>query len=233
MTPRHVAGFAAVLAASVALHLAAFVWVPGREGAEATGADGTALVSVEAADAALAELVAAWDAPQPTVFDTAPDAPTPAISDQAPAATGADAAPDPAPLPRIKAPVAAADLPPLPDSLALAAAAPQRAAGGTGDNAGGKQGRATAATQDPGQVQSVKAAWGAAIRARLEAAKRPPTPRRGRQGDPVADHLAVRGACGCAGHGEFRTPRHGSRRHSGRPPRPLSANTGRTDQQQL
>lgn len=116
--------------------------------------------------------------------------PPPAVLDQVP---------DPAPLPRIKAPVATADLPPLPDSLALPAAqsapqakpkpaqakprqsatsssavAAQRAAGGTGGNAGGKQGRATAATQDPGQVQSAKAAWGAAIRARLESAKRPP-----------------------------------------------------------
>lgn len=86
MTARVQAGAALLLA--VALHVGAFAMAPEPAGAVASGASGADLVSLEAVDASMADLVQAWDRP-PAVADATPP--------QQPISNKADTPPDLAP----------------------------------------------------------------------------------------------------------------------------------------
>jgi periplasmic protein TonB len=99
------------LGLAVALHLGAFALRPGPAGAVASGEGGDALVSVQAADAGLVTLVAAWDAPPPAVAPVS--API-----EAPALPQADALPMPAPeAPPVMAALAPPAMPVVVDAL--------------------------------------------------------------------------------------------------------------------
>ncbi|MFN4156415.1 MAG: TonB family protein [Paracoccaceae bacterium] len=93
---------ACALALAIGLHLGAFAFRPAPAGAVSSGSGGEALVSLQAADASLAELVADWDRPPQAVPDPAPALAQPGAS---------------APPPRLAAPAdttpALSSLPPL------------------------------------------------------------------------------------------------------------------------
>lgn len=92
------------LGLALALHLGAFAWAPEAPAALASGDGGVDLISLEAADASIAELVAEWDRP--------PELTPPA-----------DASPE-APQPQADPPPMAQVTPDLPPVLAMAAPAP-------------------------------------------------------------------------------------------------------------
>lgn len=81
------------VAVAVALHIGLFALQPEPAGAVSSGAGGADLVSLQAADAVLADLVAAWDAPPQMMADLPGDLTSP----QATAAPTLSASPDPAP----------------------------------------------------------------------------------------------------------------------------------------
>lgn len=124
MIARAQAGLAVVLA--LGLHVAAFSWRPDPAGAVAAGAGGADLASLQAADATLADLVAAWDRPPipeiAALADLAPppmgDAP-PVLAPAAEAAPVRIPSPEAMPLPQMAEapPTADVSLPPpaLPD----------------------------------------------------------------------------------------------------------------------
>lgn len=110
---------AAALSLALLLHLGAFALRPAPAGASASGAGGSDLISIQPADARIANLVAAWQSP-PQTSTTPPDQ-TPAIIDSAlPVPPAAEAAPDlpalpaPAAPPRAESPPSAVDSPPAP-----------------------------------------------------------------------------------------------------------------------
>ncbi|MDO9526938.1 MAG: TonB family protein [Gemmobacter sp.] len=110
-------GLAALsLVAAVGLHVGGFALIPDLAGAVSSGDSGEDLVSLQAADASLTELVAAWDRP-PTV-ETAPVlalAPPVAMSDQPPPATVVDAMPPIPPAPDQMTFVPISEPPPMAD----------------------------------------------------------------------------------------------------------------------
>ena len=192
-------GLAVFVALSGALHLAALGLFGGQEGAEAAGDGGQALVSIEAADGTLTNLVAAWDRP-PEVTDRSPDLrrvagdPAPTPSNPVPVLDQPSllplARPDPASPPDSDPAFRAPELPapppaepnaqpePAKPAPPVSAARPGQTASGSGNgDASGRQAAAAAATVDPGRIESARAEWGASIRARIEGAKRAPRTR--------------------------------------------------------
>lgn len=108
------------LVAALGLHMAAFAMRPGEPGAVSAGDGGADLVSIQPADAAIADLVARWDRPPETASTpfaamTVPAMPNPALT--APAAITAPTLPLPT------AP-AAPSLPEPPPAAATALPAP-------------------------------------------------------------------------------------------------------------
>lgn len=191
-------------------HLLAFALWPQTPagGAEAAGAEGRALVSLAGASAQMTELIAAWERPPetaaapemvqpepveaPPVAQAMPDLSArpdlPALALPAPSAPEAPAIrtapvtppkPKPAPKPAKAKPAPKAEKP----AAKAAPAAPAQAAKGSGGGASaGQSGAAKAATLSKGQVQSLRAEWGARIRARIERKKRYPTGAGGAKG---------------------------------------------------
>lgn len=191
-------------------HLLAFALWPQTPagGAEAAGAEGAALVSLAGASAQMTELIAAWERPpetaaapvmaQPEPLEAPPVARAmpdlsarpdlPALALPAPSAPEAPAIrtapvtppkPKPAPKPAKAKPAPKAEKP----AAKAAPAAPAQAAKGSGGGASaGQSGAAKAATLSKGQVQSLRAEWGARIRARIERKKRYPTGAGGAKG---------------------------------------------------
>lgn len=110
---------AAALSLALLLHLGAFALRPAPAGASASGAGGSDLISLQPADASIADLVAAWQEP-PQTSSIAPDQ-KPAIIDSAlpmPPATEAvpefPALPSTPTAPLAERPPAAVDAPPAP-----------------------------------------------------------------------------------------------------------------------
>ncbi len=187
------AGLWGFVALSGALHLAAFGWLEAQGGAEAAGETGEALVSIEAAEGALADLVAAWEAPPPVVDASLPSQILPAPAPETPPEIQPETPPEPpaAPpppslamplpdsLPAIRPPEPAPRPKPVPpkprrEPPRAAQKAGQKAAGSGGGVASGNRGGAEASTATQSQIDSARGKWGAAIRARIEAAKRTP-----------------------------------------------------------
>jgi len=103
---------AAAIAMAAGLHLGAFALRPASVGAVSSGAGGEGLVSLQSADASIAEMVEAWD--KPPEIETTPDAtpPQPVHNIEAPALrTALGAAPS---LPQVASPMA---LPSVADAL--------------------------------------------------------------------------------------------------------------------
>ena len=101
------------LGAALGLHVGAFALQPGPAGAVSSGAGGTALVSLAAADGTLADIVATWD--RPPVLDQ-PASPQPVLAPQDPApdlARPAPAQPDLPVLPGLAALPMTEDRPPV------------------------------------------------------------------------------------------------------------------------
>ena len=99
----------AALGLALALHLGAFAWAPEAPAALASGDGGVDLISLEAADASIAELVAEWDRP--------PELTPPELTPPA------DDSPE-APQPQADPPPTAQVTPDLPPVMAMAAPAP-------------------------------------------------------------------------------------------------------------
>jgi protein TonB len=86
------------LCLAVGLHLAAFALRPGAAGAASSGAGGLDLLTLQAADPAIAGLVAEWDRPPvPVAEPSLPDAPEAPLLSEAPDLPAPEAAP-PVPL---------------------------------------------------------------------------------------------------------------------------------------
>ena len=196
-------------AAALGVHLAGFAlwgWQAPSAGAQAAGAGGTALVTIAPADAALAAVIDSWDRPPntapdlperpPQVAEAAPDLPAPDLpapepdpasaKPTAPLQPKADAAPNP------DAPGAQTRPKPRPTPPAAPAAPAQQAAGQGGGATAGEAGSDAAATAETAAVADARLAWGAAIRARIEARKAYPRDGRGASGT-VTLRLSVAG----------------------------------------
>ncbi|WP_409625776.1 TonB family protein, partial [Gemmobacter sp.] len=109
----------------------------------------------------------------------APPPPRPAPPPPAPA-EGAPSLPDP---PRVAAPPPRPAPPPQP--VARPAQPAQKAAGAGGGAAAGNRGKAAASTEARASRDDLRAAWGAAIRARIERQKSYPPAARGAVGKVV------------------------------------------------
>ncbi|MFY0310669.1 energy transducer TonB [Leisingera sp. D0M16] len=182
------------------IHVALFATAP-RSGAQSSGAGGDALVSVQAADATIAEMVEAWQRPpqtvpqletplpQPLTIPAAPAVPRFELA-QAPRAAAQIALARPAPAETLE--VDTTPPPPPPEEKPEAAAKPepqqarkaeqttasragQRAAGSGGGAQAGQAGGSAAATAQAGQQAKLQAVWGARIRALIERRKRFPS----------------------------------------------------------
>lgn len=197
------ARFQALLALSLAviLHLAAFAMRPDAAGASASGAGGSDLITLQAADGSMADLVATWQTPpqvspapsapasptQPeapalpqTSDDLPPDLPAlpqPATApkpDTAPQIESAPPRPEAPPAPAPEKP-AAKPAKPAPPAAKPAPSVPAQVAAGTGGGAAaGQGGKAAASTLSQAQANDALAGWGASIRARIEKRKRYP-----------------------------------------------------------
>ena len=188
--------------AAILAHVALFAHVP-EEGSDAGGVGGAALISLKAADAAVAEMVETWDRPPLVTSDVEPDLPqvpteTAAIADlphidlaEVPRAEMRMAVLSPA-LPeglgvdrealRSPPPPLRAERPrpeDVPETARKAeqsspGRAAQKAAGRGGQSQAGQAGRAEVATASKGEQARAQAIWGAKIRSRIERAKRYP-----------------------------------------------------------
>ncbi|MDR7123954.1 TonB family protein [Pseudotabrizicola sp. 4114] len=93
------------LTLAIGLHIAAFVSQPAPAGAVSSGAGGEDLVSLQAADASLADLVADWDRPPQPVTEPAPELAMPEAPEPPPQmAALAEPALPPAPPPMLALP---------------------------------------------------------------------------------------------------------------------------------
>ncbi|MCA0270664.1 MAG: energy transducer TonB [Proteobacteria bacterium] len=213
MTTRTLFEGGAFVALALALHAGVFVLRPAPAGVSSSGNGGTELLSLQAASASVAEMVAEFDrlaAPAPPAelpvapagvslptLDL-PDLPVlPSAPVEAPLPPSALAAPQPAPdqppaPPAEPPPETPPEPKPAPEKAADAApkkrqqshdSAGQRAAGAGGGTAAGNQGKASVATLSEGKERDLRAEWGAAIRARIERAKRYPGGAAGAEGE--------------------------------------------------
>ncbi|MEZ5685316.1 MAG: energy transducer TonB [Paracoccaceae bacterium] len=182
-------------------HAAAFVVVPGPGAAVASGEEGTALMSLEAAAPSYVAMVERFDNPPlpslpqlqpfaPPRLDLPPLPPLPALDVAAlplprfdappPPEVQTPPAPQPKPQPKPPKPVPkrqaspAADKPPpaaKPAARASDGVAAQRAAGAGGGAQAGLGGQDRAASVSEGRQRDLRAQWGAQIRARIERRK--------------------------------------------------------------
>lgn len=201
-TGLEIAGFTGL---ALALHVAVFGWSPGgTAGVEGAGDGGAARISLLAASADVAAMVARFDAPEvpaaalasplPPPEFRVPEVELPALAplpapDLAPPEPKADPAPQkveaPKPAPRKEPPPKA-----KPRATGTHDSAGQRAAGSGGGGVAGDNGAAQETVTGTGKVANLRAQWGATIRARIERAKRYP-PAAGRQGGKVTVRLSV------------------------------------------
>lgn len=195
MSGRAQAFLALVLAGG--LHVSAFALYPPSLGAASSGAGGESLLTLQAADGALADLVAEWDRPpaalhvsEPQGFKAPEPAPPPEIPSIAPQEIALPDMPriEALPLPVQPEPVVAVEPPPpvpkppvkprprpeaKPAARPAAAPAPQsvapaRKAAGSGDGAAAGEGaEAQAATRSKAQQVDLERRWGAKIHARI------------------------------------------------------------------
>lgn len=212
MDARLQGGIAVALA--VGLHLAAFSLGPQEAGAVSAGAGGENLASLQAADAAIAELVEDWDQPPevdaaavaelpaPEAFEARPDlemppditppsVPTievPALVDRLPAIAPPPPRPEPAAKPEPKA--RPAPKPATAKKKPSNGQAAQKAAGSGGGAQAGDGGAAQSATLSKARINDLRAGWGAAIRGRIERRKSYPSAARGASGT-VTVQLAI------------------------------------------
>lgn len=199
-TGLEIAGFTGL---ALALHVAVFGWSPGgTAGIDGAGDGGEARISLLAASADVAEMVARFDAPE--VPAAALATPLPPLEFQVPQVELPALAPLPAPdLTPPPAPKAEAEPPkpkpapkkePPPKTKPRATAthdtAGQRAAGSGGGGVAGNNGTAQETVAGTGKVANLRAKWGATIRARIERAKRYPSAA-GRVGGKVTVRLSV------------------------------------------
>lgn len=195
-----IAGFTGL---ALALHVAVFGWSPGGTAAvEGAGDGGEARISLLAASADVAEMVARFDAPELPAAALATPLPPPEF--RVPEVALPSLAPLPAPdLTPPPAPKAEAEPPkpkpapktePSPKTKPRATAthdtAGQRAAGSGGGGVAGNNGTAQETVTGTGKVANLRAKWGATIRARIERAKRYPSAA-GRVGGTVTVRLSV------------------------------------------
>ena len=200
-------GIAVTLA--VGVHLAGFSLGPDKGGAVSAGVGGDALVSLQAADAVIADLVEDWDSPpevetapladlkNPETFDAPPslEAPpeivpptvpmmrAPQLSDALPAISPPPAPPKPVAKPQPKpTPKAEAAPKPAAKKKASGGQAAQKAAGSGGGAQAGDAGKAGSATLSKARINDLRAGWGAAIRNRIERRKSYPSGARGASG---------------------------------------------------
>jgi protein TonB len=194
---REIALFGAL---SLALHGGLFLQFSGG-GTDGAGDGGASVVTIAAADATLAALVAEWDRPP----DAATDAPTPQPApsdveatlrtpDAARIVNGLPPAPLPLPDPALAAPMPRTSAPPLPDTRPVprpepaqaertAAAQPSAAhrASGAGDGAtAGQQATGSGTTLSPQRRATLQAEWAGAIQSRIARQQRYPA---GNHGD--------------------------------------------------
>lgn len=235
MTPGQVqAGVAVALA--LAVHLGAFALGPEAGGAAASGAGGADLLTLQAADGAMAALVAEWDRPPPTPApaatamtppdaeddlplrplpaDAPPVAPRAAVPlspptvDAAPVAEAAPPAPAPLVRPKTRPEKRAEPVAaPRPDRQDAAPQAARKAAGAGGGAQAGEGGQARAATLSQARIDDLTAGWGAQIRARIEKRKRYPSDADGATGS-VTVRLTVTRAGTLAGVAVSRSSGH-------------------------
>jgi len=207
-----IAGFGGL---PLALHVAVFGWSPGgTAGIEGAGDGGDARISLQAASADVAEMVARFDAPEVPVAALAnplpppefrvPQVELPALAplpapDLAPPPPPKPEAEPPAPEPpKAEAPKPAPKKEPKKEPPAKAKpratgthdSAGQRAAGAGGGGVAGNNGTAQETVAGTGKVANLRAKWGATIRARIERAKRYPSAA-GRAGGKVTVRLSV------------------------------------------
>ena len=133
MSARLQAGLA--LALALGLHLAVFAFRPEAAGAVSSGAGGADLVSLQAADASLSDLVAEWDRPPAPQSEALAELAPPPMQAEAPAAPAMAEAPPQLPPPAALTPPAMAEAlpsfdqppppPPEPAPVAEAPAAPE------------------------------------------------------------------------------------------------------------
>lgn len=207
-TGLEIAGFTGL---ALALHVAVFGWSPGGTAAvEGAGDGGAARISLQAASADVAAMVARFDAPEvpaaalatplPPPEFRVPQVELPALAPlpapdltPPPAPKAEPEPPDPAP-PKVEAPPPAPKTEPPPKTKPRATAthdtAGQRAAGSGGGGIAGNNGTAQETVAGTGKAANLRAQWGATIRARIERAKRYP-PAAGRVGGTVTVRLSV------------------------------------------
>lgn len=180
---------------AVGLHLVAFIGARPEGGAASSGDGGADLVAVAAAPAAYAAMARAWEippeiaqTPEKLAAPTAPAAPpTPQQSAQiavprmampALALAGAPSMPkmdmEAPKRPEPEKPKVVQKPPRAKPSAPSRLAAAQRAAGAGGGATAGERQSAQAATLSKSRQSAVMAQWGAAIRARIDRAKRAP-----------------------------------------------------------